>query len=426
MACAERTIPALVCILLLAGAPARLPAVELWADDAGLRRLSLNPTLKLSGFAARNPDDRAIYPASSSELALCRLRLDLNGDPGPALHAQCAYEHSGRFAGGDDLGAAGTGILPSASDAPYRVRQLYDDYVDDERAFCAHELDRALVAWHPDWGDIVAGRQAIGLGRGRLFSAVDLFAPFAPLEIDREWRRGVDAVRAEYRISATAAAEAIAVFGEHTDESAFFARVRGYWGDVDAEILGGRRYRDEFLGLVASSAVFDAEVHGECALFRMPRAHPEGQPFGDDRTVLKAVLGSSYTFGLGNGLTVVGEYHYSGFGADDSSGITALYALPEYEARYLRGDMQIMGRHAVGLQASCPVNESVSTGATAFVSPDDGSGILSPSLRWDFSETGSFTVAAHVPWGEGPQEGVVRSEYGSSPTSLFVQLGFYM
>ena len=59
-----------------------------------------------------------------------------------------------------------------------------------------HALNRAFFAWRLGSGEVQLGRQAIGWGRGVLFGAVDIFAPFNPLEIDREWRRGVDALRA--------------------------------------------------------------------------------------------------------------------------------------------------------------------------------------------------------------------------------------
>jgi hypothetical protein len=45
-----------------------------------------------------------------------------------------------------------------------------------------------------------AGRR-FGWRRGVLFTAVDLFAPFSPLEADREWRAGVDAVRTDIKLT---------------------------------------------------------------------------------------------------------------------------------------------------------------------------------------------------------------------------------
>ena len=401
-------------------------AGEWWSDGEDSKRLTLDNTLKLSGLGSRNDDDKALYESDWSGLGLYRLRFTLNSRLSDRADAQLAYEHSGRWTSRDHTAAAGSGILPSAAQAPFRLTQLFDDIYQTDRVVAYHELDRALVSLHPDWGEVVVGRQAIGLGRGRLFSAVDIFNPFSPLEVDREWRRGVDAVRTEYRLSPTSSVEAILVGGESRDESAFVLRARGYFGNLDAEIMGGKRGEDTFFGGVFSSTLGEAEIHGELAVFRMPDPHPDGEPWGNDRNVPKAVLGTSYTFDIGNGLTILGEYHYSGFGVKDINDATVLFGRPEYEKRLLRGDTQILGRHAVGLQASYPFNESLTGSLTVLGSPKDGSGMVSPSLRWDVSRTTSLTVMGYLPWGAGSENGVLKSEYGGSPYSIFFQIGVYL
>jgi hypothetical protein len=54
----------------------------------------------------------------------------------------------------------------------------------------------------------------------------------------------------------------------------------------------------------------------------------------------------------GNGLPVEAEYHYSGFGAASAAGIVPLLTDPAFQERYLRGDTQILGRHAVAVLGS--------------------------------------------------------------------------
>lgn len=414
----------LMCLVMFPSAPVSIPAVELWTSSNGDNRVMLNSTLKTSGLLSRYPDDRQLFPDQSTGIALCRFRFDLNAYRGETMKMECSYENSGHWISHDDLESTGAGILPVTGEAPWRITQLYEKWTTEDRFTAAHEIDRALIALHPDWGDVIIGRQAIGLGRGRLFTAVDLFSPFSPLEIDREWRRGVDALRIEYRLSATSAMEGIGIFGRQWEESAALVRWRGYFGNTDAELLVGKRAEDEFLGMVFSFALLEAEWHMEGVLFRIPHSHPHGGPF--DRTVPKAVFGGSYTFNVGNGLTLLGEYCYSGFGTKDTDHVSKLLSMPEYQKRYLRGDMQIMGRHALGLQTSYPFNESLQTSMNLFVSPADSSGMLAPSLRWDFSQTGSFLIAAYLSWGDKPQNGAIQSEYGALPISLFTQLSFYL
>ena len=386
---------------------------------------AINPTLKLTGLSSQNPDDPLLYPHSSDATGMLRLRLDLHAAFGDTVDARMAYELGGRWLSHDRSKATDSLVLPSSTKAPFRVTQLVDYLVDEDRGVAAHELDRALLAFHPTWGEVTIGRQAIGLGRGVMFSAVDMFSPFSTLEADREWHRGVDAARAEIRLSDTTSAEVIAVAGETWDESALLVRLRGYLGLMDAEILAGKRGRDGVAAIVLSSAVADAEVHTELAIFHTPEDHPNGTIFGNNDYVPKAVLGSSYTFGVGNGLTLLVEYHYSGFGAKHTDEAQSLFASPEYAERLVRGDTQTIGRHACGVQISYPINESLSTTLATFVNPADDSGIVSPALRWDLSRSVSLTATAYLPWGQPPNNGRSKSEYGASPTGLFAQLGLY-
>lgn len=93
--------------------------------------------------------------------------------------------------------------------------------------------------------------------------------------------------------------------------------------------------------------------------------------------------------------------------------------------RYLRGDSQILGQHGLALQASYPFNETL-LGALVFLgSLTDASGIAIPSLVWSVNDATTVTLSAFLPWGPSPENGNLRSEYGSSPFSLFAQLSLY-
>ncbi len=236
----------------------------------------------------------------------------------------------------------------------------------------------------------------------------------------------MDAARAEYRLSDTASVEGIGVFGTSWNESALLGRVRGYLGPVDGELIFGKRGEDLLAAVVTSAAVFDAEVHAEAALFDVPEKQPDGGLFGNDRLVAKAVLGASYTFNAGNGLTLLGEYHYSGFGIEDAEDATRILAADRtVQKRFLRGDTQTLGRHNLGFRASYPVNLTVTAGLLVLTSARDGSGLVSPSVAWDVRRNVTFLASAFAPWGPRPSAGVQRSEYGGTPWSLFLQANLY-
>lgn len=420
--------PPFACAVLAAMVFAALPALglELWADEENQRALTLDTTLKLSAVASRAPHDPRLFPERSSGAALARLRFGLTFSAADRLDAELAYEHRARAITGRGGAAAGGGTLPSLAKAPFRLAQLDGSIAIESDTFSyRHELDRALVAFHRDWGELIIGRQAVGLGRGLVFSAVDVFAPFTPIEVDREWRRGVDAVRIEYHTSDTSSIELIAAFGEDWDHSAVLVRGRGYLGRIDGEIIVGKRARDFLMAAVVSAAIVDAEGHLELALFDTPEPQPDGALFGGDHLVGKAVIGTSYTFDVGNGLTLLGEYHYSGFGIDDPADAAARLRKPAFQERYLRGDTQILGRHALALQATYPFNEAWVGSLLCLGSPVDGSGLLSASAVWDMAKNTTLAINGVIPWGARPNAGRLESEYGATPVSLFVQLNAY-
>ena len=124
-------------------------------------------------------------------------------------------------------------------------------------------------------------------------------------------------------------------------------------------------------------------------------------------------------------MTVLAEYHYSGFGVEDIDDAAARLADPDFQKRILRGDTQILGQQALALQGSYPINDTWTASLLVLESPGDGSGVVSPSLSWDYAENATFVFSGFAPWGDDPSGGQIESEYGGSPLSLFVQLSLY-
>jgi hypothetical protein len=191
---------------------------------------------------------------------------------------------------------------------------------------------------------------------------------------------------------------------------------------VDVELVTGWRARDVFAGMTSSAAVGDAEVHGEVALFRAPHVLPGA---GDRRVALKAVAGGSYRVGIGNGLLVHAEYHYSGFGAKDAAPIAALLGDPAFRARYLRGDTQILQRHALAVLASYEVSPELGVALQWLHGPVDGSGVVAPSASVTFGDKVSLLASAYWPYGRTPRGTTVRSEYAAASRSGLLQVRIY-
>lgn len=403
-------------------------ARDLFESDDGEFRLTLRSSLKGSWLLSF-PQDDVLLDTSVGGAALFRLRFELGAQLTEFLTLQIAYEH--RALGTSSSGLGGS-VLPPTQPPPFRLAALDWVIVDGAPNFVhRHELDRFNAALHFDFMELTVGRQAIGIGRGLLFSAIDVFAPFSPNEVDREWRRGVDAVHLELRIPEleVLSADVFAVFGNvesgELSSWSLLGRVRAVVGDVDGELVVGRRGADGMVGGALSATVGDAELHGEFALFGTDGAGVDGGFLGTRGVVAKGVLGGSYMIDLLRGIRVVLEYHYSGFGVENVGRDARILFDAAYQLRALGGHSQTLGRHTLALALSTDLEDDLSLSISYFQSPTDGSGLVAPGFTWVASDLLTLVLTGLLPWGTSPSGGVPRSEWGSAPFTVFLQARLY-
>lgn len=385
--------------------------------------LTVRVSLKSSALLSRAPDAPWLFPSRDSATGFWRARIEPTWRLNDRVSFDAAYEQRLRVFSSSSS-ALGAGVLPQEADPPYRLTPLDWRLSTGAHESWRHEIDRAAIHLRLPAAEITMGRQAVGWGRGVLFSAIDVFAPFSPLEADREWRRGIDAVRADIKLTDRASIEGVGAFGRRPSESVYAVRVRGYTDAIDVEATAGRRARDVFGGVSSSFALGGAELHGEAAVFRTPTA-AGSVFFAQQRTVAKAVVGGSYRFALGAGLLVEAEYHYSGFGTPSAHDTIALLTDTEFARRYLRGDTQILSRHALAAIGSYEWSPLLSGGVELLHNPVDHSGLVVPSLTVTPGDRWSLLLSAYAPYGRPPDAFAIRSEYGLTPMSLFAQVRVY-
>jgi hypothetical protein len=407
----------LVCALVLAMS-ASATAQEADREEPS-NVFAVRASIKAGALVFKAPEAPDLFPERSGAEAVWRLRVEPQVRFGANLLFTMAYEHKLRYMSSTE-GLTGTGILPSQAKAPYRLGALDWSLIESSGASWRHEIDRASAQLHVRRADITIGRQAIGWGRGVMFGAVDLFAPFSPLEADREWRRGVDAIRADIKLSDRSSVDVVGAFGTAWNRSIAAARVRGFAGPVDLEVVGGRRAEDWFGGVTTSAAVGDAELHGELAAFDVPSGDEEST------VVWKAVVGGSYRWPIGSGILSYAEYHYSGFGAPRAEDILVLAGTPRFSERYLRGDMQILSRHALALTASYEASPEFTYSTQWLLSPRDRSGIAVLGMTYTLNDDASLLGTGYLPYGRTPRGRTLRSEFGSASLSVLLQLRIYL
>ena len=217
------------------------------------------------------PDDRLLFPAPGGADALFRLRLDAVATPSEALAAGAAWETRLRVTAPAD--AATGGFLPPTP-PPFRLARARRAAGDRGGARLAPRARPGLLTWRAGPSELTAaGRRSAGgaasssapsilrallAARGRQRPGA---AAWTPSEPTSGWARSCRWTSPR-RWGATP-----------TDASIFAARVRGYAGELDGEVLLEEGARPP-VGLASSAAIGEAEGHVELALFRTPTATP--------------------------------------------------------------------------------------------------------------------------------------------------------
>jgi len=409
-------------------------ARDLWESEDGSRSFSLGTAIKGTAISTVAPVNPPLTLVEDSFTSLWRLRLTLKLYASENSRYELAYENRVRLVSEGAGAAAGGGLLPATGEAPYRIDQLDEEIASSGTSYAhRHEIDRAYAAYDLAFGDrlgqLTIGRQSIGMGRGVFFGAIDMFAPFSPTEVDREWRRGVDAVRLDLPLSDTVSCDLTGVFGETWEDSALLGRVRGYSMESgnDLGVVFGKRCEDTVLGVSTSFTVGEASMYVDVAAFEIPEHGGDGQFLGLDNVTSKAVVGVSHKLFGGDGPTVMLEYHYSGFGVEDVADMPdpILDADNVYFQRLGRGDMQIATQNAVAVQAQWELSDAWSGGFAVIANPLDGSGVLQPALTWNFADNVTISMSGAITWGDEPVGLSLQSEYGSGVSSFYLQMSVY-
>jgi hypothetical protein len=119
------------------------------------------------------------------------------------------------------------------------------------------------------------------------------------------------------------------------------------------------------------------------------------------------------------------EYHYSGFGAAHPEEIALLLSAPHFLERVVRGDTQILSRHALGVSGSYEASPEITYSGQWLHNPRDRSGIVAPAMMYTFNDEVALLGTAYVPYGQRPDDGRLRSEYGAAALSGLLQVRLY-
>jgi hypothetical protein len=314
---------------------------------------------------------------------------------------------------------AATGASAIVTGSTPRLLDLEATVVRGEDVEVVMELDRLSLTWQRREFRLVVGRQAITWGVNFFWPVLDLFAPFAPERIDREYKPGVDAVRLTVPLGPLSEVEAVAAGqGESIeDDGSVAALVRLHAGPADVGAMGGRFHRDLVVGAFVTASVRGTGLRAEVAFTE------SGDP--DDAAIGRSSFwraSAGLDRQLTPSLTLTAEAYWNGFGAEDPSGYRRVAAAD----RVQRGEVTSLGQYYAGLSLAWQAHPLVSVTGTVLVNLGDPSALLLPYLDWSLADNLSLLLGALVGLGPGlDRAGTPGSEYGAVPATFYVALRAY-
>ncbi|GLR11764.1 hypothetical protein GCM10007907_05540 [Chitinimonas prasina] len=370
-------------VLLLAGQGAAQADNALFADELGGREARLGGVLKLGSTLVDEPERERAYLSSGFA------RLEYEQPLGPSgkliAHGQL-----------DLLAASDRRLYQAMRDQPGPVDRSLTLH---KRLEHGHQHQwRASLDWlyyQHDWegGRLTLGRQPVSLTQGRIWSPADLLAPFAPGDLERLYKPGVDGIRLAWSATAdlnlTSMVTSAKVQGEGSHAN-FLQQAD--WADERGKTTLLLSYRDGQRSVALSrqhnNLLAGADVYGELAASRLEARSAQ---LWRDRTAVRAVVGLNRKVAENTLLTL--EYFYQSLGVTEPADYAA------FEQRAAQTDLPAMGlgRHKLGMALSRQVSTLLSLEGQWQANLNDGSsavsGLLKYSLQKDLELRAAFSLA---------------------------------
>lgn len=339
-------------------------------------------------------------------------RLRLMTDPGwGPFSFDVAYEHTLTLRS-DDL-ALGRGFEGAEPAAPWL--RLQGTLVDRRRVTWAHALDRLSASVRlGDRTRLTAGRQTISWATALYFTPTDPFVPFDPADPFREFRAGVDAVRARVSLGPFSELDAVVRPAEAPgggETVTALARGQTLLRGWEVSGWGGALHDEPAFAAGVSGTVGETGLRVEGGLRRE-----------DGSTVVRGTVGADRFFQLlERDLHAVVEYQHDGFGAARAAELipTAL------SAPAARGELLVLGRDAVVVNATYDLWPLTNVALLTLVNARDGSALLSPTLVHSLTDEASLRVGGFAGLGPGVDGVALRSEHGATPLVGFAAVSLF-
>jgi hypothetical protein len=268
---------------------------------------------------------------------------------------------------------------------------------EDKDRVIYHRLDRLSLTLLPKWGWVRVGRQAVTWGNGLLFNPMDLFNPFSPTDIARDYKIGDDMVSLQYSTDKTGDVQFLYVprrdpsTGDAAwNEGSLAGKLHFARGTTEFDIMAARHFDDAVVGLGGTGYLGDAAWRLDATWTFLERA---GQ--NDDYLSLVANLDYSWVWWEKNLYGFI-EFFYNGLGDNQYA---EAFADPDMRNRLDRGELFVLGRTYLSAHLQIELHPLFHFLFTVINNLADPSGVIQPRAVWDMAQDFQVTLGGNLAYG---------------------------
>jgi hypothetical protein len=299
---------------------------------------------------------------------------------------------------------------------------------EDDEYVLYHRLDRLALTLLPTWGVVRAGRQAVTWGNGFLFNPMDLFNPFAPTDVDRDYKLGDDLLAVQFSLPLDGDMQFLlvprrdSVDGDvESDQSSLAGKLHLIHRALEFDLMVARHYEDDIIGIGGSGYL-------GAAAWRMDATYTLLDEESPSDSYLSLVANIDYSW-MWSGKNYYGflEFFFNGLGED-----TYAEALtkPDIVKRLARGELFTLGRAYLSGMIQMEVHPLLNIFLTIINNLADPSGVIQPRATWDIITDLQLNFGGNIYYGDDD------TEYGGfqipntpfiskAPNSVYLWLTYY-
>ena len=291
-----------------------------------------------------------------------------------------------------------------------------------------HRIDRLFLTVRQDWGAVRIGRQAVTWGNGLIFNPMDLFNPFSPTDIERDYKLGDDMIVTQVPVADTGNLEALYVARRDPVEgdiawsqASLAGNMRFSPGVYEFNVMAAKHFEDFIIGAGGVGYLGGAAWRVDATWTFLSSESPS-----DDYLSLVANIDYSWAWKNKNFYGLL-EFYWNGLGEENY--IAALNN-PDIIRRLATGELFVLGRPYLSGSIRTEIHPLFNIFFTAINNISDPSGVIQPYDTYDFAPDFQLLFGANLFYG------AKGTEYGGivipgtdltlrSSDNVFVRVGFF-